>query len=67
MLFVLSDPRLPFGQLRMRAPSRFGFAHVAPWEADAAGNAYDSSNPWLRSAYTALGRRLRSSSTCGFL
>ncbi|CAJ1365294.1 unnamed protein product [Effrenium voratum] len=36
VLFVLSDPRLPFGQLRMR-------------------NAYDSSNPWLRSAYTALG------------
>ncbi|CAE7539484.1 unnamed protein product, partial [Symbiodinium pilosum] len=37
VLFVLSDPRLPFGQLRMRS-------------------AFDSSNPWLRSAYAALGQ-----------
>lgn len=36
VLFVLSDPRLPFGQLRMRS-------------------AFDSTNPWLRSAYAALG------------
>lgn len=36
VLFVLSDPTLPFGQLRMR-------------------NAFNPSNPWLRSAYSALG------------
>lgn len=36
VLFVLSDPSLPFGQLRMR-------------------NAFNNSNPWLRSAYSALG------------
>lgn len=40
VLFVLSDPRLPFGQLRLR-------------------NAFDDKNPWLRSAYKALGPQNR--------
>lgn len=40
VLFVLSYPNLPFGQLRMR-------------------NAFDKTNPWLRSAYAALGPQNR--------
>lgn len=40
VLFVLSDPNLPFGQLRIR-------------------NAFDKTNPWLRSAYAALGPQNR--------